>query len=257
MERLHERRTFGLPGSSLKLWAFSILALGVISQGILVNGLLHLDQLSAQELLDQMQSSQGAMVAASISILLQAVSTCCVPIFAFSLIEGFTHTSNVSKYLLRLGLLAVVSEIPFDLVFSGKLIDPTRQNPVLAMVLGIILLYFYRQYSGKTAQNILIKLVVTLAAVLWCGMIRIDNGLPFLVMLSVLWFSRKKVMYRNVFGITAAALCSLYSPYFLASPMGLMVIHFYNGEKGKENRLLRYLAYPALLLVVGVISRAM
>lgn len=255
MERLRVRRPTGLSGSSLKLWAFVLLAFGVIGRGILENGLLHLGQLSAQELLEQMQSSQGAMVTASISILLQAASTCCVPIFAFSLIEGFTHTSSVSKYLMRIGLLAVASEIPFDLVFSGKLVDTSRQNPVLAMVLGIILLYFYRQYAGKTAQNILIKLVVTLAAVLWCGMIRIDNGLPFLVLLCVLWFSRKKEMYRNIFGLSAAALCSLYSPYFLAAPMGLLVIHFYNGEKGTGNRLLRYLAYPVLLLAVGIISQ--
>ena len=38
------------------------------------------------------------------------------PIFAFMLVEGFYKTKNRSKYLKRIFIFAVISEIPFNLL---------------------------------------------------------------------------------------------------------------------------------------------
>ena len=45
------------------------------------------------------------------------------PIFAFQISEGFIHTKNVKKYMLRLLLFAFISQIPFQL-FHFKFVNP-------------------------------------------------------------------------------------------------------------------------------------
>ena len=42
------------------------------------------------------------------------------PIFAFMIAEGCYYTSNVKKYMLRLFLFAIISEIPFNLIMGSS-----------------------------------------------------------------------------------------------------------------------------------------
>ncbi|MDD6201867.1 MAG: TraX family protein, partial [Lachnospiraceae bacterium] len=46
------------------------------------------------------------------------------PIFAFMLVEGYFHTRNLKKYLGRLLFWAILSELPFNLMYGGSLIYP-------------------------------------------------------------------------------------------------------------------------------------
>lgn len=46
------------------------------------------------------------------------------PIFAFMAVEGYFHTRSFKKYILRMLLFAVLSEIPFDLMYGGTWFYP-------------------------------------------------------------------------------------------------------------------------------------
>ena len=55
---------------------------------------------------------------------LTCIGRAAFPVFAFLLAEGYRHTHDVRRYLLRLLLGAVISEIPFNLFYSGGAVYP-------------------------------------------------------------------------------------------------------------------------------------
>lgn len=252
MERIRDTKTSGISRNALHTWGIFFLALGILGRSIFQNQLLGMGSVTAQQLLEAMQSSETMMLYATLGLVLQAVETCALPIFAFLLVEGVQKTSNFWNYFFRVLGVAALSEIPYNLAMSGKLFNFSSRNPAFGLVLAMIAIYFYGRYTEKSIKNTLVKPVVTLAAILWGSMLSIEYGGCMVLVAAVLWAFRTKPMMRNIAGATATILGSLYSLFMMAAPMGFLAIHFYNGEKGEENRLVNYLAYPVILLAVGL-----
>ncbi|MBE6959768.1 MAG: hypothetical protein E7448_03470 [Ruminococcaceae bacterium] len=248
MERLNEQKpTRGISAAALRNWGYLFLLLGVIARAVIQNGILNLQGVTSQQLLSALQSSDEAMGLATVSLVLQALEACGVPIFAFLLVEGFCHTSNFGKYLGRVALVAVLSEIPYNLAMGGSLLAMGSRNPVFGLVLGLILLWFYRYYGEKSAKHIFIKVVVALAAILWCGMLRIEHGAFTILLIVAAWLTQGKPMRTLVCALTAAV-GVVFSMLYLAAPVSALAIHFYNDEKGESSRVFALLCYPVMLL---------
>ncbi len=252
MERLAPKRPSGISKNGLRTWGMLFMAAEVISCAVLQNQILGLGTISNSELLQAMQSSETVMNIATIAIVLKALGACAVPIFAFMLTEGAKHTSNFRAYLTRILGLAVVSEIPYNLAYSGKFLDLSTRNPVFSLVFALLVLYFFQRYDRKKAGDILIRIVVTLAAMGWCVMLGIGQGSAVVLVSVVLWLLWDKPLLRNIAGATVLMLCSMFSIFLMAAPMSFLAIHFYNGERGEENRVITYGAYPVLFLQVAL-----
>lgn len=251
MERLGNTRPSGLHSGALRAWGMLFVVAGVVSRALLQNKMLGVGLRSMQELMEMMQSSDTAMIIATIALILQAMETVAVPIFVFLLFEGFQHTSDWMKYLLRVAGLAVLTEIPFDLAMNGKVLEFTSQNPVLGMALCIVLMYLWVRFTGKK----LMCVIMALAAALWAVMLKIDHGVPMVLMICIIYLFRNKRMFMGFSGVAVAAMCTAISPFYIVSPMGFLATHFYNGEKGESSRLVNYLFYPVILLAVGLIAK--
>lgn len=250
MERLgRQKKAFEFNGNALRTWGLLFLAAGVIGRGVIQAHLLGVGQVSTAQLLEMMNASEANMTLVTLSLVLQALETCAVPVFALLTIEGFLHTSNFLNYLFRVLKCGVLAEILYNFLMGNAL---SSRNPMFGVGFALVLLYFYKLYAGKNLKNTLIKLAVTAAAVVWCEMLRIEFGAELVLITAAYWPYREKPMYRNLCAAAMCMLCTMISPFFLAAPMSFLVIHFYNGEACTTGRKINYLAYPAMLLAALV-----
>ncbi len=249
MERLGETKPKGLTATALRTWGLLLAAAGIIGRCILQNTILGIGGATAQQMLEVLSANPDSMSIAAVALVLQGLEACAVPIFALLVAEGFTHTKDWKKYLLRVAAVAVVSEIPYDLAMNQKLLALNAQNPCMGLVLGMMVLYLYSRFSERTASHRLLKVLILIAAIVWAEMLSIDHGTPLVVLIAVFWLMRGRTNLRGLAGAGAAMACTIVSPFYLASSMGCLLTHLYNGEQGEHNRIINYLAYPVILLV--------
>lgn len=246
----------GLSGNALRTWGFLFLLLGVAGQGIIQNQILGIGHVSLEELEAAWDADSSIMGLATLALVCQALQCCAAPIFAFLLVEGFTHTSDYHKYLLRVTGLALISEIPYNLAAAGTLVDVSSRNPVFGLALSLLMLKFYAMYPEKSAKHLLIKTAVLLAALVWTLMLGISDGIPLVLLSWVYWVFRKKPSIRNLAGCVMAALCSVvYSLFYIVAPMGVLALYTYNGEPGNRSKGVNYAAYPVMLLTLGLVTK--
>ena len=244
----------GRDAASIRKWAMIFLTVGIIGQGIIQNRLLHMNSVSGDELLAAMEHSPMVMPLLTAALVCKVVETCAAPLFAFLLVEGFQRTRSFEKYLLRVGAVALVSELPYNLAYGGKLFELSSRNPVFGLFICMVMLFFYARYEDKGLKNTAMKALITVAAFLWCLMLLIDQGICLVIMTAILWYARARSNGRSVLGFCGAMFCTVFDMYYIGSGLACIMLHRYNEERGEQNEKLNYAFYPAVLLIVGIIG---
>lgn len=253
MERLNQPTKKGISKQQVFLFGMLFLLAGVISRSVLQNRVLHMGNITNQQLLETMSASDRAVITATIALVLQALETCAIPIFAFLLVDEYEKSKNRKKMLLYFLLAAALSEIPYNYAMCGNLFHMTSQNPVFAMVIGVAVLYFFNRYRENSFANVLIRIFVGMASVLWVVMLNVDHGVALLVVTMTMWLLRKKKHFLTLFGGMASSACMLVSPFYIASAMGILPVYLCREEEPTDPTPLPYLIYPLLLLAVGLL----
>lgn len=169
------------------------------------------------------------------------------PIFCFLLVEGFCHTRSVWKYALRLGLFALISEVPFDLAFFGTFFYWQYQNIFFTLLIGLLVMILFRCIQEKVRARVLLKLplygLAFLAGAALADLLCTDYGSKGIVAIVVLYVFRNIRWLQLLAG--AAAFC-----WEFPAPLAFIPVWFYNGERGLKMKYFFYIFYPAHLFLL-------
>ena len=166
------------------------------------------------------------------------------PIMAYLLCEGYRHTSSVRRYAERLAVFAVVSQIPYSLLFGATgnvlitlliglgmlwLVDRQRQNLVLCALglLGGLAVSSFCDWGIIGPLMLVPFLGLGLPALSWA----ISDPVP--LSLGVLGY------YTVGFGLATALMLN------------------YNGQRGRPLKWFFYGYYPGHLLALWALAQAL
>lgn len=181
------------------------------------------------------------------------------PIYCFLLVEGFYHTSNVKKYLKRLGIFALISEIPFDLAFAKKATSTDflqNQNVFFTLYIGLLVIYFMSLVSKKYPLNIMKQNLINFAILAIGCMVSVILGtdydvLGILIIVSFYLFRNNKLILTMVMIILNFQSGGIQ----VLAAISMVFIWLYNGEKGiKINKYIFYAFYPVHILFLVLIK---
>ena len=188
------------------------------------------------------------------------------PLYAFLIAEGFFHTADRRRYALRLLGLALLSEIPFDLIQFSTPFFPFHQNTVFTLLLGLWAISgLDRARQEPTPRRIILGLLTLAAACLLGGIGFVDYGVMGVLTVVLFYLLRDFPLARLA---QLAAMVLLNIVFFKGQTIPLLGFDFptqgfavlalvpiwlYNGKKGfggKGFQWASYLFYPVHLLVL-------
>ena len=183
-----------------------------------------------------------------------------MPLFSFCIAEGYAHTKNKQRYLLRMGVFALVSEIPFDLAFEGR-VGLGHQNIMLSFFLAILALMLFDRIRGEgkehTEGKTLLGILCVCAVAVLALVLRADYTLFAVLAVFLFYVLRNRhPLLRCGVGVGFLALTRTVG-YYRATGLSLIPLLLYNGKRGRGLKWLFYAFYPGHLLLLYLLKTAL
>lgn len=229
----------------LKLIACIIMAIDHIGYGLIHNyQAVHGMDLAPETYMDLQKAYDIA----------HGVGRLAFPIFCFFIVEGFLRTRNVYKYAIRLGIFAVLSEIPFDLGLYGVLFNWKHQNIILTFFMALIMLIILRFLETNVIglSNTVVYLAYISAIIGFAdlaNLVHTDYSWKCILLVAVLYFARKD----NALRLIAGAAATSWEKY---GPISFVLLYFYDPDIRPRFKYAFYLFYPLHLFLIYLIGRA-
>ncbi len=247
----------GISGSTLKIIAvISMLidhfAAGVLGRYLWINGGDGLDFTDTEAVGQWLMQNQKLYVVYNI---MRMVGRIAFPIYCFLLVQGFTYTKNRMKYAARMIIFAVISEIPFDLLFRSTPLEFGYQNVFFTLFLGLLAMIGINWVEeNRETINALFRILLTFAIIAGCmamaSNMHTDYAAIGILCIIVLYLFRKSKRYQILAG------CAVFI-WELTAPLAFIPIGFYNGKRGWNLKYFFYLFYPVHLLLLYLLCMAL
>lgn len=172
------------------------------------------------------------------------------PIFAFQISEGFSHTKNKRKYILKLLLFAIISEIPFNLFLNKTIFYPHQQNVVFTLLFGLLIINCLNTLFNKPQIYRGILSVIVIPILLGLSLLIHTDYEIWGVLIIVIFYLCKK--FKTLYILQFLLLCAK-NPF---SAISMLFILMYNGGKGSINKPVQticYWFYPLHMLILSLL----
>lgn len=181
-------------------------------------------------------------------------------LYCFLLVEGYVHTHSRRAYLIRLLILAVVSEIPFDLFLFAQPFNALEQNVLFTLALSLCALFIVDMHGANPPLAMALTLFLCLTAML----ARVSYAWLGILLCLCFYAYRDRPRPRAVGVLCLELLYSLsllcageslsWSLVNLCSLVALVPLSLYNRRPGpRALRPLFYAAYPLSLWALYVL----
>ena len=209
---------------------------------------------------------------------LTGVGRIAFPIFAFLLAEGHARTRDVKQYRKRLLLLAVVTEIPFNLMCSGSIIYPFHQNVIWTFLIASLCIgAVERARRRRRVLPVIGAAFAVLLGYLTGYVLFVDYHGEGVLMVLVFWLFRGSRWWQRLgqaagmYWINAEMLKGQVIllpllgrthelPLQSLALLALIPIWLYRGRQGphgKAVRTLNYAFYPVHMLILWAVATAL
>lgn len=183
-----------------------------------------------------------------ISDLFDILGRIAFPLFAFFIVEGYFKTRNRKKYLLNLLIFGVISEVPFDMFTSATFFNPRFNNVMFSLALCLITIWIIDVLKTKMPRILwyFISLIIVAVMCLVAMFLAVDYDYHAIIIVYLLYVLYNKPVLSVILGYLSII-------KELWAFLGFGFILMYNGERGKQSKILNYCFYPVHLLILGLL----
>lgn len=198
------------------------------------------------------------------------------PLFAFMVAEGYRHTGDFKRYLKRMFLFALISEIPFNLMTGGTLINPLHQNVMFTFCLDLLLLRMVDKAWSRNWWEGLLVAVFGGCLGYGLGFLTFVDYYGYGVITVLVFWLAGKIPYGWILELAALAYINLeliggmsyvlplfgtevWIPQQAFALLALIPIWLYNGQRGPGGTKFQYFGYafyPAHILILALLAMA-
>ena len=154
----------------------------------------------------------------------------------------------------RMGIFALISEVPFDLAFYHRLVYTEHQNVFFTLGLGLLAIWFLEHpIEQLDIPDVLYKLLVIIAAGLIAEFFNTDYGFTGIAVICIFYYLRGQPQLKYPI---AAILLAAMGGVEVYAVLALIPILLYNGQRGRQTKVMQYgfyIFYPAHLLLIAAL----
>ena len=190
------------------------------------------------------------------------------PIFCVLFVEGIYYTKRPLVHLRDCLIFALLSEVPFDMVCSGKYFDLHDQNVMFTWFLGLLVCLITRKFfdacvdDSDINENIcgLASFCVCLVFCIIAYVCRVDYmsiGISAMFLSFLIGYRTKFQCSYALLGVVVALIDGLCSMTIWTFPAVLLLCLYDNKRYVKTSVLQKYsfyLFYPLHLSVIGLLA---